>query len=121
MIENLLEQFKQNAKIHFDIDYANKASVKKGNKAVEKLFKLAQKFNDNGQVNQFAELLNDNNNKVDLWTAHILLERLNAENVLAERALKVIENYAGLSDVESYGEKLWLEQWLKSKKNSPNQ
>jgi hypothetical protein len=118
MIENLLEQFKENTKIHYDINYSEKASVRKGNKAVDKLFELAEKIKDNGQISEFAELLNDNQNKVDLWTAHILLERLKVKNGVAVKALDVIKSYANSDNANGYGEKLWLEQWLKNEENS---
>ncbi|MBE7170321.1 MAG: hypothetical protein INR73_07010 [Williamsia sp.] len=113
MTNNLIEQFKENAKIHFDIDYTDMRSVRRGNKAAYKLFELAEKLKDHNQINEFAELLHDNHHKVDLWTAHILLERVKVKDVLAEKALEIIRLYANAEDVNAYGEKFWLQEWSK--------
>jgi len=110
--DNLIQQFKNHAKTHLKIDYANKKSVKEGNKAVNKMFDIAQKIFSKGQMDEFIELLTVKDNKIDLWTAHILLERLNAQGNTAQNALAVIKGYASLDTPDSFGEKLWLEHWL---------
>jgi hypothetical protein len=87
MTLDLIQQFQQNAKIHFEVDYADKTSVKNGNKAAKKLYEIAEELKTNGNANQLIELLEVGKNKADLWTAHILLERLNAEGEPANKAL----------------------------------
>jgi hypothetical protein len=111
MKEDLIEQFKENAKVHFNIDYGNKKSVKAGNKAVDRMFEIAQKLNDSGHFNEFAALLSCEEDRVNVWTAHMLLERLNATGSIAEEALSVITELANSDDINSFGEKLWLEHW----------
>ena len=116
MTPDLIQQFHENAKDHFDIDYADKDSVRKGNEAIETLFEIADKLKRGGNTHQLIALLEVGKNKEDLWAAHILLERLNAEGETANKALNVIERYANSDSLSAYGEKLWLEQWQRTRK-----
>jgi hypothetical protein len=116
MKEDLIEQFKENATVHFNIDYADKKSVKAGNKAVDHRFQIAGKLKDAGRFNEFAALLTCKEYRVNVWAAHILLERLNAAGSTAEQALSVITELANADDINSHGEKLWLEQWQAKQK-----
>lgn len=116
MDTDFIEQFYQCTKIHYEIDYADPSSVKKGNLAAKKLSYRAGNLKVNGQTNQLVDLLEVKDYKIDLWVAHILLEKFQLSEDFNKKAIRVIENYAASNDRNAYGEKIWLEQWKKQKR-----
>ena len=114
--KSLIAQYKQSAETHSQIDYANKNSVKRGNKAAEKMREIAllAKY-DETLADELISLLYLHH-PASLWAAHHTLELLPHSEEIECRALEVIQREIGSSGLNSYGEKIWLDEYKKSKK-----
>ena len=78
-IENLIEDYKRQTKICSEIDYSDKASVKKNNKAVNRMYQIVElisESNNQNGIDEFSKLLKDKENRTNLWSAVHLLEKL---------------------------------------------
>lgn len=116
--DEIIDTYLECAKIHFDIDYADKGSVKRGNKAVTTMIGIAKIINEkySERIEDFSTLLNNTSNRVDIWVAHHILEHMNYSNSLEKRALAVIKKYSKQNTVNGLGNRMWLDEWKKKKK-----
>lgn len=116
--EKLLEEYKECAKIHNDIDYADKSSVKKGNNAVVNMISIAKTINNvySERIEEFSILLNDDKDKIDIWVAHHILEYMNYTENIQYRAISVIKKYSKENTTDGLGNRMWLKEWQKNKK-----
>jgi hypothetical protein len=116
-IEKLIEHYKEYAKIHFEIDYSDMKSVRRGNKAVNEMIRIACIININylEHIEIFALMLNDQTHKLDIWVAHHILENMLYTDNIGKLALSVVERYAREDSVEGLGNRMWLRQWGKTK------
>jgi hypothetical protein len=121
-IKKLVTRYREFAGVHANTDFGDARSVKRANDAADKMLLIAlevSRFGELGLV-AFAGLLDDPTDKAEVWAAHHILERMNPDELLAQRALRVIEDYSTSDGLDADGEKLWLEQW-KSKQQKPVQ
>ncbi|MEI2339073.1 hypothetical protein FA002_14415 [Priestia megaterium] len=111
--ETLVDLYQKSAKIHYEIDYRDKKSVKKGNRAAEDMKKIAQLIHlyYPGMLFEFATLLTNPTYRIDLWAAHHVLEIMSYSPMLEDNALSVIERYADENDFTALGNRMWLDQW----------
>ena len=116
--EKLIDKYLECAKIHYDIDYADKSSVKRGNKAVTTMIGIAKIINEKypERIEDLSTLLNTTSNRVDIWVAHHILEHMNYSNILEKRALAVIKKYSKENTANGLGNRMWLDEWKKKKK-----
>lgn len=116
--EEIINTYLECAKIHNDIDYADKSSVKRGNKAVTTMIVIAKIINEkySERIEDFSTLLNNSSNRVDIWVAHHILEHMNYSNSLEKRALAVIKKYSKENTANGLGNRMWLDEWKKMKK-----
>lgn len=116
--ENLVEEYKECAKIHYNIDYTDKNSVKHGHNAARTMIDIARTINNkySERIEEFSKLLYDKNYKINIWAAHHILEHMNYTHDLECSALSIIKKYAKKNTIEGLGNKMWLEQWTKNKK-----
>ena len=115
--DSLVEKYKNYAKVHFEVDYGDKKSVKKGNQAARDMRRIAYEINElyMDKIERFAELLSEGAYKKDIWVAHHILECMNYSREIEKKALNVIEKYSMGDSAEALGNKMWLKDW-KSKK-----
>ena len=109
-LQQLLEQYRKYALIHYQVVLGDKASVKKGNRAANQLIKIAEQIDRefaNG-AEAFSALLNERGYKIDCWAAFHLIERIKSNKQQQQKALAVIESYAQSDDIDAPGIKLWL-------------
>ena len=85
-------------------------NLRRNNSLADKLRKIAQNIESKtpNYKNAFAELLRHNNSNVRMWCAHHILEVMNHDDETRENALLIIKD----ASFDSYGEKLWLENWI---------
>lgn len=109
---DLLGRFKELARIHADTDYADMRSVEQGNSAVHEMIDISRRVSQSGAEAgaAFATLLDEPAHKVQLWAAHSILERMSYDEVVRNRALEVVRQYAGGEGVDSLGERMWLKE-----------
>ena len=96
MKENLIETFMSNAiKSAEDFDYENKEEIKRHNNAIKNYRNIAEKIKKEGnslEINNFVELLNNNNWDIKIACAVCIIEILELENY-KEKALLTIKEY----------------------------
>ncbi|MCB0744080.1 MAG: hypothetical protein KDC67_09260 [Ignavibacteriae bacterium] len=113
-IENLIEDYKRQAKICSEIDYMDKDSVKKNNKAVNRMYQIVElisESNNQNEIDEFSKLLKDKENRTNLWSAVHLLEKLNFDKKTEKEALKIIEKVAKGNTSEAMGFQYWLKEY----------
>jgi hypothetical protein len=117
-LEQLLDKYRQNARIHYEVGFRDKASVRKGNRAASQMIRIAQQVEEefSGGVDAFAGLLVERDYKIDCWAAFHLIEQMNISQQLQQKALAVIERYARSDDIDAAGIQLWLKGWNKKQR-----
>ena len=113
--DELRDEYLNCTKIISQIDYGDKSSVKKCNRAVDKMINISKCINEEypSKIYEFAELMTRNDLRIDAWVAHHILENMDYPSELETKALEVIIKYSKEDSVEGLGERIWLEQWNK--------
>jgi len=117
-IDKLIEEYKVQAAVCAQTDFAVKKSVRQNNKAVDRMYAIVATIDTNfglDGIGKFQELLDIKENNTDLWTATHLLERLKVEKPIEEKALIIIETVAKGKGVEALGYQYWLKKWYEQK------
>jgi hypothetical protein len=106
-----INDYRRHATRHAATDYADQTSVREGNQAADSMLKIAREVAQSGEdaIRRFASLLDDP--ATSGWAAHHLLECMDAEPALVERALAVIEARSRGDGVAALGERMWLQAW----------
>ncbi|WP_299155913.1 hypothetical protein [uncultured Christiangramia sp.] len=113
-IELLIEEYKKQAKICSEIDYSNKMSVKKNNRAVKRMYQIVESIslkNNSNEKLRFYQLLDFEENKTKIWAAVQILEKLEVDSKTEKKALNIIECAAKGEDGNSLGFKYWLKNY----------
>ncbi len=113
-IEDLKERYIKLTKICAETDYTDQKSVRKNNSAVNEMYKILESISeseDQAYVQKFAELLNFEENRTNLWTATQMLEKLNVDQRTEQKALKIIRNVANGNGTEAMGFQSWLSEY----------
>lgn len=113
-IENLKERYLELTKICAETDYADKKSVRKNISAVNEMYKIVELFSKSDNQVEFlifAELLNVEENRTNLWVATQMLEKLNVNQNTELKALKIIKNVAKGDGTEAMGFQNWLSEY----------
>lgn len=117
--EQLVAAFVEGVQKTQDVDYENRASVRRNNRGVEQ-YRLAIKEIDLlylERIDELAELLNDSRPKIRLCCAVCLVELTRCSEEIYQRAVSVVEKYALTADaVDKRGFYIWLDE---HKKPSP--
>ena len=117
-IESLIEDYKRQTKICHATDYVEMDSVKRNNKAVDRMYEIVElisKRNNSSEIEKFSKLLKDNENRTNLWSSVHLLEKLNSDKRTKKEALKIIKKVAKGESAEAMGFQLWLKEYYASK------
>ena len=110
----LIEEYKILTGICASTDYADKASVKRHNNSVRKMYKIVEtigKGKTEVTIEQFSELLEVTKQRTNLWAAVQLLERVSVNNETKEKALAIIRKAAAGDSAEAMGFQFWLNDW----------
>ena len=73
---DLIEKLIQNAKFHFECNYSDKKSVHKSNIAANKINEIGIELIQSNHSEDFFNLLKVQENRIDLWVAHIILSKI---------------------------------------------
>ena len=115
---NVLDQYRKCAEICSKIDYANKASVRANNRAVDKMYKIVNEAVKQGQsaVDELTILIDEP--LPASWIAHQLLEKATVSPEIEKKCLSIIWKSAtqeGGKPSQQMGEQMWLKQWHEKK------
>lgn len=113
--DELRDEYLNCINIISQIDYGDRSSVKKCNRAVDQMINISICINEEylSRIYEFAELLTRNDFRTDAWVAHHILENMDYPSELENKALEVIIKYAKEDSAEGLGEKIWLDKWNK--------
>ncbi|WP_298755225.1 hypothetical protein [uncultured Psychroserpens sp.] len=113
-IEYLKERYLKLTKICAETDYADKKSVQKNNSAVNEMYKILDLISESEnqiEIQKFAELLNVEKSRTNLWVATQMLEKLNVDQKTEKRALNIIKSVANGSGADAMGFQSWLSEY----------
>ena len=111
---NLIQEYIELAKTCASTDYGDKKSVKLHNKSVDKMYEIAEKIGyeqTTETIDDFAQLLEINEYKTNVWAAVHILERIPVDKPIEEKALKIIKQQADGDSAEAMGFKIWLDNY----------
>ncbi len=111
---NLIQEYIELTNNCASTDYGDKKSVKLHNKSVDKMYEIAEKIGyeqTTETIDDFAKLLEINENKTNVWAAVHILERIPADKLIEEKALKIIKQQADGDSAEAMGFKIWLDNY----------
>ena len=114
LIDEYIETLKK-TKLEQD-DYANKLSVMQANRASKKLRKIASNIDSSSLElkEDFLNLLDIEEDGLDRYVAHHILELMNYDIKAQQRAILILEDVArGDELVESFGTQRWLIDWYR--------
>ena len=100
-------------------EYANvnKKAIKEYNHKATRMRKIATEIEADLPTlkNDFCELLSHENSGIRLWVAHHVLEVMYCDKSYRKAALQEIRYKARMDKTaNSFGEKVWLQNWYKS-------
>jgi len=113
-IENLKERYLELTKTCAETDFADKKSVRKNNSAVNEMYTIIDLISESEnqvEIQNFAELLNVKENRTNLWAAAQMLEKLNVDQKIEQKALNIIKNVANGNGTEAMGFQSWLSEY----------
>jgi hypothetical protein len=110
----LIEQYRNNAAVHAAIDFADDASVRRGNRAASSLRAIATQIGTMGQdaMERFGLLLDEPRDDIHYWAAfHLhILEVMPAPPALVNRAFALLEERARGDGAEALGTRMRLRE-----------
>jgi hypothetical protein len=118
-IQELIETYKEQVSICAQVNYLDKKTVKANNDAVKKMYKLIETLKGDfsqEDVRQFSSLLDISDQNTNLWVAAQMLERLQLEKDIEQKALSVIKLTVNSERPEALGFQMWLKDWKAKKK-----
>lgn len=119
MRTGLIEEYKALTENCAATDYGDKASVKKHNKSVNRMYEIVEaiKYEQSEKaIQQFTELLYIEDNNTNLWASIHSLERLPIDAATIEMALDIIRAVAQNDSAEAIGYQSWLDNWNQKNK-----
>ena len=113
-IEDLVEEYKGLTKNCYQVDYSNKKALKKNNDSVKRMYEIIEtvknEFAADG-ILELASLLDDENNRTNLWIATQLLEKVALDKQTEEKAFRIVEKVAKGDDILELGYRYWINDW----------
>lgn len=115
-LPQLIEKYKSQVKICYDIKYYDETTSAVNNKSVDSMYKIVERIKKDFGVegmNEFGKLLDTTENETNLWVAPQLLERMKPDEITKARALKIIKEAAAGDNANESGFETWLKNWEK--------
>lgn len=113
-IEKFITEYKEMAFICSQIDYSDKRSVRRNNKAVDRMYEIINIINtDFGEkgIVEFSKLLDIEIYRINIWAAVQMLEKFTVNKDTEEKALDIIKKDAETS----IGMEYWLKDYINRK------
>lgn len=114
-LEQLIEEYKNLPQFCDNVNYADEAAIKKNNQSVKRMIKIvkaiATKFGVGG-VHKFKLLLDIEEYKTNLWAATHLLEAVEVDQDLEEKALAIIKRVSAADPLLKISYDHWLKMYF---------
>ena len=110
-----IDEYKKLVEAAEAVDYADRQSVKRRNKAVDGMYRFVRSIarDGPGAIDEIAQLLDEPSSAK--WLAHHLVECAELLKSTEDKCFAIIEGLAKNNGPEGMGEEIWLKEW-KSKK-----
>jgi hypothetical protein len=115
-IDYLKAEYKRQTEICAETDYADKKTIRKNNAAVDRMYAIidsVSKSEEKDAITNFAQLLNEEENRTHIWAAIQMLEKLKVDEITKKVAIKIIETEAKSDSDSAVGLQYWLEKHQK--------
>lgn len=107
-INDLLSEYKSVAKKHFEIGPVDETEVDGPNRLARRLIDIAVEINKLGGIEEFKELLDLNEYKINHWAAYQIMDRMNPDATLKSKALGIIKRVSESGTIDAVGAEFWL-------------
>lgn len=106
----MINEYRECVRVCSAIDYTDESSVKRSNKAVEKMYQIVQAANSSGPetVTELTALLNEPD--CAKWLAHQLVEKAAITKEVKNKCFAIVETLAKGESAEALGERMWIEE-----------
>jgi len=111
---NLIQEYIDLARICAITNYANEISVEQHNQSVDRMSEIAEKIGHEQTleiVEDFTKLLEVTTYNTNIWAAVHILERIPVNKSVKEKALNIIEQFADGDSADSFGFRIWLDNF----------
>lgn len=116
-LDELMNEYALLAKDCYEINYGDKSSVRRNNKAVTRMYFIVDKVKGNvDTISRFKELLKVEVYRTNLWAATQLLEKVPLDDSTENEALQIIQKAASGHDAMALGFQYWLKDWKSRKR-----
>ncbi|HTE32422.1 MAG TPA: hypothetical protein VK666_18705 [Chryseolinea sp.] len=115
-LHDLIQKYKLQTKICYDIEHDDEATSAINNKAVATMYEIVEQVNKDfgGEgVDEFAKLLGITENDTYLWAAAQIMEKMQPDEMIRAKALKIIRDKATGDDIDALSFRYWLRDWEK--------
>jgi hypothetical protein len=111
----LIQEYVDLAVFHGSANSLGSVEVETLNKAAKRMLKIAEKVSGLSGTQEFSKLLEHPNFSVRSWAAFNLIERMDSDQTVIDRALAVIRKVAKSETVTAIGAELWLQNYEQQK------
>ena len=106
----MIDEYRECVRICAEIEYSDITSVKRSNKAVDKMYQIVEKANNEGvgAIADLATLLDEPD--CAKWLAHQLVEKATITKEIENKCFAIVEVLAKGDGPDAFGEQAWLEE-----------
>ena len=114
-LDQLIEEYKSLPQFCENINYSDEASIKKNNQSVKRMIKIVKTgvktFGGHG-IHKLQPLLDIEEHKTNLWIATHLLEEVEVDQALEEKALAIIKRVSATDPLLKISYDHWLKMYM---------
>ena len=114
-LDQLIEEYKNLPQFCDNVNYADEAAIKKNNQSVKRMIKIVKavvsKFGAGG-VHKLKPLLDVEEHKTNLWIATHLLESVEVDQELEEKAIAIIKRVSAKDPLLKISYDHWLKMYF---------
>jgi hypothetical protein len=114
-LDELVSEYRGLPQFCENVNYADEAAIKKNNHSVKRMIKIVKSVHKNfgiAGVQKLKPLLDIEEHKTNLWIATHLLEEVDVDQQLEEKALAIIRRVSATDPVLKVGYEHWLKMYL---------
>jgi hypothetical protein len=111
----LIDEYKNCVAVTVQADYADRRSIRRSNRAVARMYALLREAaaTDPSSIEALYQLLDDP--QASKWLAHQLVEVVDLPAEIEEKCFSIVKRLSQGDGPEAFGERLWLDEWMRRK------
>ncbi|RAV98240.1 hypothetical protein [Pseudochryseolinea flava] len=119
-LDQLIEEYKSLPQFCENVNYSDEAAIKKNNQSVKRMIKIVKAIVKNyggSGIHKLKPLLDIDAHKTNLWIATHLLEEVEVDEALEEKALDVIKRVSATDPLLKVSYDHWLKLYFGTAEN----